>query len=193
MTTQKDTLHQYLRMGHETLLWKLKGLGEYDLRRPLVATGTNLLGLVKHTAATGVGYFGDVFDRPFPESIPWLADDSEDNADMFATADESVHDLLALDARCWAHADATIDALDLDSPGQVPWWPSERASVTLHQILVHMIAELHRHTGHADIVRELIDGSAGMRADNSNLPPGAWQQAHRARLEQIAREASGRA
>ena len=56
------------------LLWKLDGLSEYDVRRPLVPTGTNLLGLVKHVASVASGYFGDTFGRPFAEALPWLAD-----------------------------------------------------------------------------------------------------------------------
>ena len=55
---------------------------------------------------------------------------------------------------------ATIEALTLDSPGRVPWWwPPERQQVTLQQIMVHVTVEIARHAGHADIVRELIDGA----------------------------------
>lgn len=193
MDARQRDLIDHLHRAHDTLLWKLDGLDEYDVRRPLAPTGTNLLGLVKHTAATTVGYFGLVFDRPFAEPLEWMfGDDAEDNADMFATADESRDDVLAFDARCWAHVDATLAALDLDSPGRVPWWPGERGEVTLHQVMVHVVAELNRHCGHADLVRELIDGSAGLRADNSNLPPGDWRTAHHDRLERIAREVGGR-
>ena len=79
----------------------------------------------------------------------------------------------------------------LDAAGRVPHWPSPRDEVTLHQILVHMIAETHRHAGHADIVRELVDGTAGLRADNDNLAPGGprWWAEYRDRLEKAAREA----
>jgi hypothetical protein len=75
----------------------------------------------------------------------------------------------------------------------VPWWPPDRAEVTLHRVLVHVTVETQRHAGHADIVRELIDGAAGLRADNSNLPEAdqAWWEAYRARLEAVAREAGG--
>ena len=85
----KATLHGYLRSGRESLMWKLEGLSDYDVRRPLVPTGTNLLGLVKHVSSVGVGYFGEVFDRPFPEPLPWFDDDAAPNADLYATADES--------------------------------------------------------------------------------------------------------
>lgn len=189
----KADLHHYLRRSREALLWKLDGLSEYDIRRPLVPTGTNLLGLVKHVAGVAAGYFGEVFDRPFAEPLAWLADDAEPNADMWATANESRDDVVGLYERVWQHADSTIEALALDTPGRVPWW-GERGDVTLHLILVHMIAELNRHAGHADIVRELIDGAAGVSAVNDNLPPGdaAWWAAYHDRVEQAAAEATVR-
>jgi uncharacterized damage-inducible protein DinB len=192
-TDPKADLHRYLQTGRDALLWKLDGLSEYDLRRPLVPTGTNLLGLVKHVASVELGYFGDTFGRPSSEPLPWFADDAEDNADMWATADESREDIVGLYHRAWAHSDATIEALPLDAIGHVPHWPADRREVTLHRILVHMIAETHRHAGHADLVRELIDGSVGLRKDNDNLPPGdvAWWEQFRDRLERVAREAGG--
>lgn len=189
MDDPKDTLHRYLKVAREALLWKLDGLSDYDVRRPLVPTGTNLLGLVKHVASVEAGYFGEIFDRPFPEEIPWLADEAEDNADMWATADESRQSVVDLYGRVWQHTEATIAALDLDSTGVVPWWSPERKNVTLHTILVHMIAETNRHAGHADILRELIDGSVGHRAGLSNLPDldaETWA-AHHDRLEETAR------
>ena len=187
----KADLSRYLQIGRDALLWKLDGLSEYDVRRPLVPTGTNLLGLVKHVASVEAGYFGDTFGRPFDEPLPWLDDDAEPNADMWATAKESREEIVALYRRVWAHSDATIEALPLDAIGHVPWWEPERNEVTLLRILVHMIAETDRHAGHADIVRELIDGAAGLRASNDNMTPAgedSWET-YRARLEQTAREA----
>jgi Protein of unknown function (DUF664) len=187
----KADLQRYLQTGRDALVWKLDGLGEYDIRRPLVPTGTNLLGLVKHLASVEFGYFGDTFDRPYDEELPWWDDDAEPNADMWATPEESRADIVDLYRRAWAHTDATVAALDLDATGRVPWWPPERRDVTLHQILVHVIAETHRHAGHADIVRELIDGSAGLRAGVTNMPDvdRAWWVDYRNRLEEAARRA----
>jgi uncharacterized damage-inducible protein DinB len=188
----KADLHRYLRNARDVLLWKLDGLSEYDVRRPLVPTGTNLLGLVKHTAACTAGYFGAVFDRPFPHERPWFTD--EHGADMWATADETREEIAELYRLAWAHADATIEALPLDAPGRVPHWPGERGEVTLHQIMVHMVAETNRHGGHADIVRELIDGTVGMRADVDNMAEGdaaSWAN-YRDELERVAREVGGR-
>jgi uncharacterized damage-inducible protein DinB len=188
----KQDLTRYLQRGRDALLWKLDGLGEYEVRRPMVPTGTNLLGLVKHVATVESGYFGVVFGRPFPESLPWTAEDAEPNADMWATADESRDSITDLYRRVWAHSDQTIADLDLDSMGLVPWWPEDGREVTLHRVLVHMIAETDRHTGHADIVRELIDGTVGHRPDSSNLDENNDWVAHRGRLEQAARAAAAR-
>jgi uncharacterized damage-inducible protein DinB len=189
----KAELHRYLQAAREALLWKLDGLSDYDIRRPMVPTGTNLLGLVKHVASVELGYFGATFGRPSPEPMPWLADDAEPNADMWATADESREDIVGLYHRTWAHSDATIGSLALDAIGHVPWWPEDRSEVTLHLVLVHVIAETNRHAGHADIVRELIDGEVGLRDGNTNMPTGdrEWWESYRNRVQRAAEEAAG--
>lgn len=185
----EDAVRQTLLRGRDALRWKLDGLSEYDLRRPLTPTGTNLLGLLKHTASVTAGYLGDVFDRPFPHAMPWLDAGAEPNADMWATEDETSVDIFELWDAAWAHAEATLDELPLDAVGHVPWWPEERNAVTLHQIAGHLIAEVHRHAGHADIVRELIDGEIGMLPEVSNLPDASsqWWSDHVARIEATAR------
>ena len=186
----KADLRRYLQDARDALLWKLEGLSEYDIRRPLVVTGTNLLGLVKHQAGVEMGYFGDTFGRPCPDQLPW--DESDPNSDMFAAPDESREFITGLYRRAWGHADETIEMLPLDAIGHVPWWPADRNEVTLHHILVRMATETSRHAGHADIVRELIDGAAGLAADRPNLPPGdqaSWQ-AYRDRVERAAQEAA---
>jgi uncharacterized damage-inducible protein DinB len=187
----KVDLHRYLQTARDVLLWKLDGLSNYEVRRPMTPTGTNLLGLVKHVASVEAGYFGVVFGRPFGESLPWFDEGAEPNADMWATADESREQIVGLYRRVWTHSDTTINILELDAVGHVPHWPKDRREVTLHQILVHMTAETHRHAGHADIVRELIDGAVGFRPDNDNMAPGdrSWWDEYRSRLERIARQA----
>jgi hypothetical protein len=187
----KADLHRYLQASREALVWKLDGLSEYDARRPLVPTGTNLLGIVKHVASVESGYFGATFDRPFDEPMPWVDDDAEPNADMWATPDQSREDIVGLYKRVWAHSDATIAALPLDAIGHVPWWPEHVSEVTLHRILVHMIDETARHAGHADLVRELVDGAAGLRPGNENMPgfDEEYWVTYRDRLEQAAKDA----
>lgn len=111
---------------------------------------------------------------------------------MRATAGESRDQIAGTYRRAWAHSDETIQVLALGAPGYVPWWPSEESEVTLHRILVQVVAETNRHAGHADIIRELIDGAAGLRADNDNLRPGgrAWWESYRNQLERVVQEAS---
>ena len=186
-TDPKAQLKRYLQSARDALVWKLDGLSEYDVRRPLVQTGTNLLGLVKHVATVEAGYLGDTFGRPSPEKFAALGPDAEPNADMWATADESREDIVGLYRRVWAHSDVTIDTMELTATGSVPWW-AEGNVVTLHLILIHMIDETCRHAGQADIVRELIDGAVGLRAGNSNLPDEneAWWQGYHDRLEEVA-------
>lgn len=190
----KGILHQYLSTRRASLLGKLDGLSEYDARRPMTPTGTNLLGLVKHVASVELDYFGLVFGRPSGRSLPWLSDDAEPDADLWAAPEETRQEIIELHQFSAAHSDATIAALPLDASGEVPWWPEERRRVTLHQILIHMCVETAHHLGHADILRELIDGSAGQRPGDANLSvrsPDEWV-AHRARLEAAAREAAVR-
>ncbi|UGQ12268.1 DinB family protein [Yinghuangia sp. ASG 101] len=190
---EKADLSRYLQAARDALLWKLEGLGEYDVRRPLTPTGTNLLGLVKHASGAEIGYFGECFGRPFPEEVPWAEADAEINSDMWATPEESREEIVGLYRRVWRHTDATVAELPLDAPAQVSWWPPERRDVTLHQLLVHVIADLQRHAGHADILRELVDGTVGMRLGNDNMPShdAAYWEAHRNRLEDAARRAGG--
>ena len=193
-TDQKAGLQRYLQRGRDALLWKLDGLSEFDVRRPMTPTGTNLLGIVKHVASVEAGYLGETFGRPLDIPVPWLDEGADPGADMYAAEDESRDYIEDFYRQVWAHSDQTIETLELDATGDVPWWPEERREVTLHRILVHMIDETSRHAGHADIVRELVDGSAGLRPGSDNLPPGAdeaWWASYREQLEQAAREAAG--
>src|SRR5438270_10120368 len=110
----KEDLHGYLQAAREALLWKLDGLSEYDVRRPMTPTGTKLLGLVKHMASVELSYFGAPFGRPSTERLPWLDDDAEPNGDMWAIPEESRDNIVSLYRRAWSHADATVDSLPLD-------------------------------------------------------------------------------
>lgn len=188
------TLVRYLQNSRDAVLWKLEGLSEYDARRPMTPTGTNVLGLVKHLAYVEAGYFGDTFGRPFPEpTYPDDFDDQDPNLDLYATAEESREDIVGLYRRAWAHAAETFAQCDLDTVGRVPWWPEGHNEVTLHRILVHLAVETARHAGHLDILREQLDDATGMRADATNLPDEGYDwPAHVARVEAAARAAAGR-
>src|SRR3954465_10060168 len=92
----KASVARRLRAVREALVWKLDGLSEYDARRPLTSTGTNMLGLVKHNAISDARYFGDVFARPFPESLPRWDDLAAFGTDHWATEHEARAEVLNL-------------------------------------------------------------------------------------------------
>jgi uncharacterized damage-inducible protein DinB len=184
----KEYLHDQLRWVREALVWKLDGLSEYDIRRPLTSTGTNLLGLVKHLAVWESRYFGDVFGRPFPEPLPRWDDEAADDAAFWATEHETRDEIVGLYQRVWQHTDATISALAIDAPGYVPWWDDH---VKLFNVMVHVLSDTTRHAGHADILREQLDGTVGMTAKSAALHgrDNAFWAARRATIEQAARAA----
>ena len=185
----KEYLHDNLRWIREAMVWKLEGLSEYDIRRPLTPTGTNLLGLIKHLSISSARYFGDVFDRPFPEPLPRWDDESARGTDMWATEHETRAEIIALYRRVWEHSDATINALAIDAPGHVPWWP--RPDVKLFDVMVHILTETNRHAGHADILREQLDGAVGTGPQSTVLPEydAAYWKNHCAKIEQAAKAA----
>jgi hypothetical protein len=189
-TDLKADLRRYLQDAREAMLWKLGGLSEYDIRRPMVATGTNLLGLVKHLAGVEMASLGETFGRPCPGALPF--DESDPFADMFAAPGESREFITGLYKKAWAHADATIGTLPLTATGHVPWWPAGRNEVTLQHMMVRVATETSRHAGHADILRELIDGEVGLSAGRPNVPAGedANWPALRDRIENAARQAA---
>ena len=175
MPDLKEELHRKLRASRAVMVSKLGDLTEYDRRRPMTPTGTNLLGLVKHLAGLEYGYLGESFRRPAPESMPWIEDGSIwQGADMWARPDESSEYIIGLYQRACAHADRVIAALDLDAPGSVAHWPPGRRDTTLGVLLIRMVAETAQHAGHADIARELIDGKGGPDQDDFGGP--GWRE-----------------
>ena len=187
----KEHLHDHLRWVREALVWKLDGLSEYDMRRPMTSTGTNLLGLVKHCAISDSRYFGEVFARPFPEPLPRWDDEAASDTQFWATEHESRAEIVGLYRRVWEHSDATIKALAIDAPGYVPWWDEK---VMLFNVMAHVLSDTTRHAGHADILREQLDGAVGMFPQSTALHghDSAFWEARRATVEQAARAADPR-
>jgi uncharacterized damage-inducible protein DinB len=151
---EKQSLQVSLDRHRDAVLWKLEGLDDADLRRAMTPSGTNLLGLVKHLAAVEYGWFCQTFGRE-TEPLPFDEDDPE--ADMRARPDETTEEVLAFYGRARAASDKMIEELDLDQTGTA-WFGD---AVSLRWVLIHMVEETARHAGHADIVRELIDGTTG--------------------------------
>ncbi|MFJ5970446.1 DinB family protein [Streptomyces sp. NPDC093060] len=151
---EKDILHASLDRHRDAVLWKLAGLDDEQLRRPMTPTGTTLLGLVKHLASVEYGWLVETFGR---EVEPLWFDPYKDE-DMSAAPGETTEQIVAFYGRARAAADRTITELPLDATGRPAW---RDVSVSLRWTLVHMIEETARHAGHMDILRELIDGAAG--------------------------------
>ena len=151
---EKESLQVALDRHRDAVLWKLEGLGDGDLRRQMTPSGTSLLGLVKHLAAVEYGWFCDTFGR---EAEPMPFDEDDPDADLRIRPDETTGEVLAFYGRARAAADRAIDELEVEDTGTA--WFGE--AVTLRWVLIHMVEETARHAGHADIIRELIDGMAG--------------------------------
>jgi uncharacterized damage-inducible protein DinB len=185
----KTVLHRYLQEARDALIWKLDSLGERDSRLPRTLTGNNLLGVIKHCLNVEAGYFGPTFGREFPEPeelVPMDAFAHDPQADWYATEEETKEGLIDLYRRVWSFADGTIGLLPLDAPGKVPWWRPDRQDVTLQRVIVHVICDLSRHAGQADIMREQQDGAIGLQPENSNVPDGYDWPAYAAKLTSLA-------
>ncbi len=174
-TATSADLKRYLQGGRDALVRALDGLSEYDVRRPMTPSGTNLLGLVKHLSGVELGYLSSAVGRPAP-TLPWEEDGSVwDGADMWARAQESREWLLDLYREAWARSDAAIAELPLDHPAAPSWWPEETRSTSFGHLLVRVVAETAQHAGHAEIIRELLDGQAG-RDHDAVGDPGFWER-----------------
>ena len=125
----KAILREYLQAQRQVLLDKLDGLSEQQARTPVTGTGTNVAGVIKHAVSVESAYLGMCVGRPFPVELPWLREDAPDNDDMWLTPTQSIGWLVDLCRQIWAHADASIEALDLDAPGSVPWWPGREVTL----------------------------------------------------------------
>ncbi|MEU9974659.1 DinB family protein [Streptomyces sp. NPDC051014] len=151
---EKDTLHASLDRHRDAVLWKLEGLDDEQLRRPMTPSGTNLLGLVKHLASVEYGWSVESF---VGEVEPLWFDPYTDD-DLTVGPGETTRRILDFYGRARAAADAVITGRPLDALGRPGWRDHE---VSLRWVLVHMIEETARHAGHVDILRELIDGATG--------------------------------
>lgn len=186
-TDPKAVWQRYYRERREALISKVEDLSERDARMPRTPTGTSLIGIVKHVLNVEAIYLGATFGRPFPdedELVPMEAYDADPQADWYATEDESVAGIVDLYRRVIAHAEQTVELLDLDAVGHVAHWGGQE--VTLHQILVHNFNDLCQHGGQADILREEVDGSVGWRRPGDNVPDGYDWPAYVAKLTALA-------
>jgi hypothetical protein len=163
--SEKDLLRTHLRLTQLSLLWKLEGLGDEDLRRPMTPTGTNLIGIVKHLTGVTYGYLCTAFGRE-RETFPWEFDEELFyGLDMWATPEEAPAEIIGAYRRACDAAAQTIDELDLDTTGR----HHSGLTVSLRWMIFTVLQDTARHTGHADVVRELSDGRVGMGPDDGSV------------------------
>ena len=151
---EKTSMLAALDRHRDAAVWKLGGLDDEQLRRPMVPSGTALLSLIKHMAYVEYGWFCDTFGRE-SETLPF--DDDDPDADFRIEPGESTADILALYARARTAADRAVNEVGLDEVGTA--WTGEK--VSMRWVLIHMLEEVARHVGQMDIIRELIDGQSG--------------------------------
>jgi len=164
-TDEAGTLLGFLDFHRRTLLLKLDGLDAEALRRTLPPSTMTLGGLMKHLAMVEDNWFGVVW-HDVPYSEPWASADwdADRDWDWTSAADDSPERIRALWADAVARSQRTVEAaLAAGGLDQVSARPHRRTRepVSLRWILVHMIEEYARHNGHADLLRESIDGATG--------------------------------
>ena len=167
---EKSLLHTHLKVSRDLLIWKIEGLSEADRRRAMTPTGNNLIGIVKHLTGVEGAYFCDAFGRERP-SLGWESDPDMavgEPSDMYATPEETSEELIAEYRAATAAADRSIEELDLDATGR----HHMGITVSLRWMLLVVLLDTARHAGHADIMRELIDGQAGFQRDWPGVPDG---------------------
>ena len=151
----KDTLLALLDNNRAVVLWKLDGLSLEEASRPVVGSGTSLLGLVKHLAYVERWWFG-VFFAGTSVDDPWSAEDPD--ADFRIEDDETVHSVISLYTEAVARSNELVAEAQMDD---ISVGSRDGERYALRWIVAHMIEETARHAGHADIIRELIDGTTG--------------------------------
>jgi uncharacterized damage-inducible protein DinB len=157
---EQQTLESFLDYYRDTILWKVSGMSNEELRKAIVPSGWSCLGMVKHLAYVERNWFRVRFagERDLP--VPWT--DEDPDADFRIEPEETTDQILQFYRNEFERsrsiaASASLDDLAAEWPADRP--PEKRPN--LRWIYVHMIEETARHAGHLDVVRELIDGTTG--------------------------------
>jgi uncharacterized damage-inducible protein DinB len=154
--SEKELLEAFLDFQRDTLLWKVSGLDDEALRMPRTPSGMSLLGLVKHMAYVERNWFQNRYlGRDLP--VPWIGPNSNHDADFQFEDGETTESVIAFYREQVAESKRIVtDADSLETIAANPARPH-----SLRRILIHMIEEVARHNGHADIMREMADGQTG--------------------------------
>ncbi|WP_120005126.1 DinB family protein [Nesterenkonia muleiensis] len=150
--TEQFVLLAYLNRVRGSVIRTAEGVSEEDLRRPQVPSGTSLLGIVHHLTGVEHHWFQRVF----------LGETIEADKSMIVPDDIAAADVVEAYQRACQRSDEIVHATaDLSVRAAIPN-PGEDARDSLRVILAHMVEETARHAGHADILREQIDGTTGL-------------------------------
>lgn len=153
LDTEKAAMAEVLDTYRDIAIWKVDGLSKEDAVRPMVPSGTSLLGIVKHLAYVERWWFQAVLakrDVEFPDT------EDDPDAEWRVEEDESVQDIVDFyNAEC-AISREVMTGLSLDAE-----YERRTGTTTARKIILHMIEEIARHVGHMDILRELSDGATG--------------------------------
>ena len=163
---EATTLRAFLDYHRDTLRWKVSGLDQEQLARTLAPSTMTLGGMMKHLALVENWWFEVVLlgrpDMPPFDVVDW---DADPDWEWHSAAEETPEEVRALFDRAVAGADAAIEEALATPAGlgtlSVKESRREKKMFTLRWILLHMIEEYARHNGHADLIRESIDGVTG--------------------------------
>ncbi|MBK5330385.1 MAG: DinB family protein [Ilumatobacteraceae bacterium] len=155
--TERASLGEFLDYQREALIDKLQGLSDEEARMTATVSSLSLLSLVKHSAIWERRWFQIIVaGRRFPDEWPEVPSEGVDPTFQL-TYEDTVGTVVADYREQIAASQQIVGTLDLDTPCA---WP-EMANQSLRWVALHMIEETARHAGHADIIRESIDGSRG--------------------------------
>jgi uncharacterized damage-inducible protein DinB len=151
--SERELLVTFLDAQRAVILRKAAGVSDEDLRRTLTPTGLSLLGLIKHLAYVEQGWFQEGFLGE-EHDHPWTKEDPD--ADFRIEPSETTDAILAFYQAKVERSRQIVAAHSLDEIAR-----KGRHQTSLRWIVLHMIEETARHAGHADLMRETIDGSTG--------------------------------
>ncbi len=153
-TAEKAAIAEVLDTYRGIVKWKLNGVSQEDAVRPLVSSGTSLLGIIKHLAYVERWWFHAVLGKRDVD-FPWTEQDPD--PDWRIEDWESIQGVLDFyDQECAVSRIVLEELESLDAE-----FPRGNRTLIAREILLHFVEELARHVGHMDILRELIDGSTG--------------------------------
>lgn len=180
VTDERDLLVGYIRQQRDGLRFAAYGLTDEQARMTPTAGTLSIGGLIKHVAFTEQGWMDRVLLRDRGGSHEDQQAAYEDNFTM--GPDETLADVLARYDEVAKETDAAVANIDLDQavpvPKGVPWLPDDVEAWSVRWVLLHIIEETARHAGHADIVRESIDGATmyELMAAGEGWPATDWLQ-----------------